>query len=142
VIPDKNGLPLRTELVIERGADKTIKMHWWHKADAQDTPPHNHPWDFHSEIIAGGYTEQVWWVENGVIHDEQRSYAVGDTNHNTVDTYHLVVDVIPGTVTRMITGKATEGNAWGWLDLHSGKQIPAELDPNFMDKLKHLNPWM
>jgi hypothetical protein len=122
---------------------ETIKLHWWYKADTLDTPPHSHPWDFKSEILVGGYKEQVWWVDSdGVVQNDIRTYKVGDFNTNTIGTYHLVISVEPGTVTKMTTGPATEGNTWGWLDVETGNHLEATLDPNFLDKQKVLNPWM
>jgi hypothetical protein len=142
VFPDKNGDPLRTVFLVKRTPEETIKIHWWHKADPLDLP-HSHPWDFKSEILIGGYTEEVYKVnDKGVVTSELRTYNQGDVNTNIKDTYHRVVSIIPGTVTRMITGPATDGNPWGWLDTETGEYKPAGKDPNFMNMLKALNPWM
>jgi hypothetical protein len=142
VIPDKNGKPLRTEVLVQRSPDLTIKYHYWHGSDPLDTPPHNHPWNFSSEILQGAYTEQIWWVENGEVKTETRTYNAGNVNTNTTDTYHLIVSVEPGTVSKMTCGQASEGNSWGWLDIKTGEHMQATLDPDFLTKLKALNPWM
>ena len=143
-IPSSEGLSLRTELVLERSEKRTVKVHWWHNPDPISSKPHNHPWNFKSKILHGGYTEQVWWIKNGVVRTETRTYKAGDTNVNTIDKFHKVISVQPGTVSIMTTGQASKNNAWGWLDIETGKYTLATFDPKspFMKDLKRLNPWM
>lgn len=58
-IPDGKGEAFKTELVLERSEERTVKIQWWY-ADDPRKDPHNHPWSFQSEILSGGYTEDRW----------------------------------------------------------------------------------
>ncbi len=57
-VPDNNEANtscFKTELTLLRiPAEKTIKIVWWHKDDPRQDMPHNHPWDFTSQILRGG----------------------------------------------------------------------------------------
>ena len=138
-IPDGRGGAYKTELVIERGADRTVKILWWY-ADDPRTEPHNHPWPFTSEIMAGGYTDERYRVAgDGTIDHETVVVRAGDVNVVPADIYHRVTDVLPGTVTRMTCGTAAPGNTWGYLDIVSGEISPSH-DPMFVANLRAINP--
>jgi hypothetical protein len=138
-IPDGRGGAYKTELVIERGADRTVKILWWY-ADDPRTEPHNHPWAFTSEILAGGYTDERYRrTSDGTVDHETVVVRAGDVNVVPADIYHRVTDVLPGTVTRMTCGSAASGNAWGYLDIVSG-DISTSDDPMFVANLRAINP--
>jgi hypothetical protein len=138
-IPDGRGGAYKTELVIERGLDRTVKILWWY-ADDPRTEPHNHPWAFTSAILAGGYTDERYQLaSDGSINHETVVVRAGDVNVVPVDIYHRVTDVLPGTVTRMTCGSAAAGNAWGYLDIVSGEISPSD-DPMFVANLRAINP--
>jgi hypothetical protein len=138
-IPDGRGGAYKTELVIERGLDRTVKILWWY-ADDPRMEPHNHPWAFTSEILAGGYTDERYrMASDGTISHETVVVRAGDVNVVPADIYHRVTDVMPGTVTRMTCGSATSGNAWGYLDIASG-EIATSDDPTFVTNLRAINP--
>jgi hypothetical protein len=138
-IPDGRGGAYKTELTIERGPDRTVKILWWY-ADDPRTEPHNHPWAFTSEILTGGYTDERYRLaSDGTIDHETVVVRAGDVNVVPADLYHRVTDVMPGTVTRMTCGSATEGNAWGYLDIVSGEISPSH-DPMFVANLRAINP--
>ena len=142
-IPNTLGVPFKTELVLVRSPQKTIKINWWHLPD-DDRPPHNHPWDFTSEILHGGYTEVRYTLDDGA--EEWRSetlvHKAGEVFTVSRDEYHRVIAVEPGTVTRITCGQAATGNEWGYLDLETGDHVTVEKDPKFVARLWACNPWM
>lgn len=146
-IPNGRGGAYKTELVIERAPMSTTKILWWHEDDPRDEP-HNHPWEFTSLILAGGYTDYHYWVDtDGVVQAGVETFRAGGENHVPVNVFHSVRDVLPGTRTRMMCGAAAPGNEWGYLDLATGGYITAldkrfETDPPFLDQLRALNPHM
>lgn len=143
-IPDGSGGSYKTELALVRTPERTEKIIWWHSGDPRLTP-HNHPWRFESTILSGGYTEDRWWIDtNGELQHDTITYRSDDLNKNIVElnVFHVVRDVQPKTVTRLLCGPATPGNVWGYLDLSSKEYVEAEKDPNFLDMLREINPHM
>lgn len=138
-IPDGNGGCYKTELALVRTPEYTEKIIWWYKDDPRKEP-HNHPWDFVSSILSGGYTEDRWWIEDGVLQKITKAYRAGDENVVPSSVYHVVYDVQPGTVTNLKCGVASEGNAWGYLDLNTLEHIPAKGSPDFLEELWKINP--
>jgi len=123
----------------------TIKVNVWSLPDVDrffgdGASPHNHPWPFKSMIISGSYTEDRYRLVDNVIERETKTYQAGDINEMPADTFHLVTEVIPGTITVMVCGTPAPGNEWGYLDLTTKQYSPAKMDPNFLDKLKEVNP--
>lgn len=131
----------KSELVLLRLPDQaTRKILWWHAADPR-TVPHNHPWDFRSAILSGGYTEERFRIDDGEIIREVVEYAAGDVNVVPADVFHNVIDVKPETVTFLDCGPARAGNEWGYLNPADGeysdwKQHSPE---NFVELFKLLN---
>lgn len=140
IVPNSKGDAFKIEQVVERSPERTVKLVWWFLPD-DDRDPHNHPWAFDSEILDGGYTSVTYWLENGEVKTEERIVCKGMTVHYPLNEYHIVKDVLPGTRTRMTCGKATPGNAWGYLDLTTGLEYRAAPDPSFMERMLALNPW-
>lgn len=138
-IPDGNGGSYKTELALFRSAERTEKIIWWH-ADDPRPEPHNHPWDFQSTILNGGYTEHRWWQEDGIWNSETKIYRAGDVNVVKANVFHVVVNVLPQTITHLICGKASENNLWGYLNLDDLTYIPAKKEVSFVEDLKKLNP--
>lgn len=141
LIPNAKGEGYKTELIQVQSPDLTVKWNWWHLPDC-DRLPHNHPWNFTSLIHYGGYTERRFWVENGKVYSEERTYKEGEVNQINKDEFHLVTSVLPRTLTQMTCLEATKGNAWGYLDIDTGLYIPAQKDPDFMERLYKLNPFL
>jgi len=138
-IPNADGEPYQTELVIARDPEvQTLKVNWWHAPD-DDRDPHSHPWDFEATILQGGYTEVRFWVENGKVMSDKFSYQAGEVNKIARNEFHLVTDIQPGTVSYMVCNKANPKNAWGYLDINSGEKRDADPDPTFIARLQHLN---
>ena len=145
-IPNRRGQTVKTELVIHRSTDRTVKINWWHRPDddreiGQDRP-HNHPWTFTSEILHGGYTEQRFslYVDDDVgvhhVHTEQLVHKAGDLFVVPDYEYHLVTSVEPGTVTRMVCGPVVQ--VWGYLDIETAKHMSVA-DRGFYGRLLALN---
>lgn len=129
----------KSELVLVRDpAVGTKKIMWWYGDDPREIP-HNHPWDFRSGIISGGYTEERSWITNGILKSERRKYVAGTINEVPADVFHNVFDVLPNTVTYLDCGPAREGNEWGYLDGEK-YQTWKDLTPaNFLECFKGLN---
>jgi hypothetical protein len=140
-IPNSKGEPFKTELVVARSLNYTQKYNWWHLPD-DDRLPHNHPWPFMSRILYGGYTEMRYWLEGGEVKREERTYRQGDWNDMPTKMFHVVTEVLPGTVTQMDCYEANEGNRWGYLDPTTGVYAEAEKEPDFMERLWKLNPFL
>lgn len=138
-IPDGKGGAFKTELTVARSPEYTEKYLWWY-ADDPRPEYHNHPWPFESTILSGGYTEHRVWIEDGRLRRETRNYREGDVNQVNAGVYHVVVNVLPGTATHLICGKASEGNAWGYLDLETLEHNPAKKEEGFMEKMQAINP--
>ena len=143
-IPDGKGGAYKTELALIRTPERTEKIIWWHDNDPRPEP-HNHPWRFESTILSGGYTEDRWWVdENGELQKATIVYRANERNINVCEKniFHVVRDVQPKTTTKLLCGKASPNNEWGYLDLSTKEYFQAERDPNFIDYLREINPHM
>lgn len=137
-IPDGHGGAYKTELVIARTPERTEKILWWH-ADDPRPEPHNHPWDFVSEILHGGYTEDRFWFDGDEMRSATHTYRAGDINMVARDVFHCVVAVQPGTVTHLTCGPAFPGNEWHYLDVTTG-ELKSSADPTFRPALEAINP--
>lgn len=144
-IPNGKGGAYKTELALERTPERTLKILWWHEGDPRPEP-HNHPWDFESSILHGGYTETRYWLEDGAVKTEQRTYRAGDVNRVPRSVFHVVTDVLPGTVTRLTCGPATPNNEWEYLDIMTGEVASARsakyADSNYLTQMREINPHM
>jgi hypothetical protein len=132
----------KSDLVLLRNPDeRTVRILWWHDRDPRQEP-HNHPWDFRSAVLYGGYTEERFHLENGVLRREEITYEAGQINVMPANVYHNVIRVEPGTVTCLDCGPARPGNAWGYLDLETLRYVPMrELTPEgFREDFAALNP--
>jgi len=141
-VPNTKGGAYKTELVLFRSPERTEKIIWWHEDDPRPEP-HNHPWRFESTILSGGYTEDRWWIdEKGELQKETITYRANDRNINVCEAnvFHVVRDIQPKTTTKLLCGQASEGNAWGYLDLSTKAYSQAENDPKFRDWLREINP--
>ena len=110
----------KSELVLVRDPEVgTKKILWWYDKDPRNIP-HNHPWDFRSGILYGGYTEERFWLSSGVVKKERKQYTAGMINEVPADVFHNVIDVLPGTATYLDCGPARVGNEWGYMDTSTG----------------------
>lgn len=148
-IPDSTGRVYKTELVLERSAERVVKVNWWHAPDERG--PHSHPWPFVSEILDGGYSETRYWIQHGQVRSERKTYRKGDKNYfpafQLIDgrfgarLFHTVDEVEPGTVTYMVCGRLVgEASDRGYLNLEDGDYTAATKDPAFLERLAAANP--
>jgi hypothetical protein len=146
LVPDPDGHAYKGELVLRREESGTRKINLWLAPDLRegDTPkPHNHPWEFTSHILSGGYTEQRYTLRDGTTITESRTHTAGSSNHVPPDVYHEVTEITePGrTLTLMLCGAGRQGS-WSYLDPETGRTYANEPDPGFRDRLIALNPRM
>lgn len=86
-----------------------IYVHWIYQRD-DDQDPHNHPMNFWSLILKGGYIEHRW--AGGFLGTRQRRRW--SAAHTTMDTYHRIVALFERpTVTLLLVGKRSK--SWGFL---------------------------
>lgn len=141
-IPNSKGEPFKTELVEVHSDELTIKWNFWHLPDDL-RDPHNHPWrSVTCTILNGGYTEERYFLDHGEVKKVTNVHRVGDVNSFGPKAFHIVTEVLPDTVTRMVCGHVMEGYEWGYLDIKTGKYTVAEKDPDFMKRLKDNNRFL
>jgi len=147
-IPDLNGGAYKTELVLSRSDESTTKINWWHGDDPRPEP-HSHPWPFKSEILHGGYTEDRWYGDSDIGWVKTTHvYKAGDVNDCPHGTFHVVRDVLPGTVTKMVCGEKVGDGDWGYLVksyMPAGRTYVSAremADPSFLENMREINPHM
>lgn len=163
ILPNAKGEPYKIETRIIAGPHGEVKSNTWLQGDEQRAIgdgltgmfPHSHPWtEFQSEILSGGYLEWLWKLnpETGELERTERMLVAGQKNICPGDVYHLVMAVLPGTVTMMrcgprkppvvVDGKPVAGE-WGYWDLEKGVHVTAigRANPQFLQDLNRLNPW-
>lgn len=163
-IPNHDGDGFyKYELVESRdtATGEVKKMNIWYGPDVQraltiegESPdtlyPHSHPWSFNSTVISGAITEVRYRFENGALVSERHIRQTGETYFCGADEFHLVVECIPGTITRMdcgpevtrALGRDTRRGDWGYLSTTSGRIVSAfdYKNPKFLGWLRELNP--
>lgn len=113
---DKPRHSFKSELTLLRDPNVgTKKLMWWYGADPR-SDPHDHPFDFRSAILSGGYTEERWYIKDGIWVREVVEYTAGNVNLVPANVYHNVIEVAPDTVTFLDCGRSRVGNKWGYLD--------------------------
>ncbi len=86
-----------------RSAGGNLYLH--HIIAGDEAVMHDHPWDFQSEILEGGYFEMTC---DGPV--ERRK---GDVFSKRAEALHYIMTVRPGTWTRITTGPKTRD--WGFV---------------------------
>lgn len=85
-----------------------VRLHWILRADA-GRDLHDHPFDFTSLILRGGYTEETERVSG----ERTRSnFRAGDVVRRKAELAHSLVAVLPGTLTLVFGGKKRK--EWGF----------------------------
>lgn len=92
----------------------SIYLHWIYKTDkGQD--PHDHPFNFRSIVLRGGYSERLWRVVRGHSrsqHPFERRWP-RFTSHKMTQRYaHRIERIAPGTVTLVLVGR--KRGTWGF----------------------------
>ena len=80
----------------------SIHVHWIYEPDP-DRDPHDHPWNFFSWVVRGGYTERIHLSlgSPGVLVSRNR----WSLHRMTLDCAHRIIDAKPNTVTVLFTGR-------------------------------------
>ena len=101
-----------------------IYIHYIGHSD-MDKHPHNHPWEFTTFILKGGYVSKNYFpfplITNSVIKYTQECLPL-DRVKGSIDIYHKIRLIRP-TYTLVFTGPRIN-NDWGYLV--DGKHIDAE----------------
>lgn len=69
-------------------------FHRFTNADGPDADPHDHPWDFTSLIISGGYVEQVFRTDAAPGTANVVERKPGDVIHNKASTIHRITRLL------------------------------------------------
>lgn len=139
--------------LIPEGGITHIRLTWWHLPDFREHP-HNHPWNFNSFIINGGYTERKYTKASNAVmlkyndfSEVALDYLWEDIEHkengiNVVQasSFHEIVSIQPGTVTLMICGPLIKNGEWGYLINDEYKDN--EPDKKFIKNLKENNHFL
>lgn len=96
---------------------ESMLLHWIVRPDDDDAM-HDHPWNFRSQILSGGYTEEVpefgWepYDDLGPRETEEQTWTVGELNLKESVSLHKILTVEPETWTLVITDKRER--EWGF----------------------------
>lgn len=102
-----------------------LYLHWIYFADG-DRDPHDHPWNFWSFIVRGGYTECIWKMQPGLgalrvtparwrrEDDPGRVARRGrfSLHRHPTSIAHTIAELKPGTVTLVFVGRRQR--EWGF----------------------------
>ena len=81
----------------------TVRIHEWH-ADDDARHMHDHPQWFWTFIVKGGYTDRS--------EDGDARLGPGAIRYRPASYRHSVIDVVPGTITVLLTGRPSR--RWGF----------------------------
>lgn len=106
-----------------------IYVHWINLPD-DDRDPHDHPWNFTSIVLRGGYTEALHTDrDHSSLHERGRWSA----HRMTTGLAHQIIRLEPRTVTLILTGRRSrEWGFWtetGWVDWHDYDRAGLGPDP-------------
>lgn len=111
VIDDE--LYLRRWYVRGVGTDHQVFLHHIVRPD-KGRELHDHPFDFKTRILSGGYYEQTLYTEPGKIAVTQGEWCTaGDTFERRAEHTHRLDKVLDGTYTLVSTGAARR--VWGFI---------------------------
>lgn len=106
--------PMITRLRLIQTPLGGIYVHFIYREDL-DRDPHDHPWNFASLILRGGYTEELHKnPHTGRAGAEQASYERWSFHKFPLHHAHRIRHVEPGTATLMFVGPKCR--TWGFYD--------------------------
>lgn len=138
IVKPEDGVPslyLR-RFYVYRGKDTHYFIHYIRRSD-NDRDPHDHPWDFSSYMIAGGYTEQIAFRSGGSpTKSYTRALKPGQKIFNQAEHTHKVSLPLGQTAwtfvaagnARRVWGFLTEN---GWVDWRTYLNIPDETEESW-----------
>lgn len=104
IITDGEGRPYLTRYVVNEAEDGSkVYLHFIHQSD-DDRDFHDHPWDWHSEILQGSYKE--YRPESSTI------FRPGDVNVKVAEQLHRL-EVLEGPVITMVF-RGPKRREWGF----------------------------
>lgn len=86
---------------------RSVIVHWINEPDT-GRHPHDHPWNFWSFVVRGGYLEEVWPTERHFdlsISPLQYTLHRWSLHKMGLSAAHRIVVIQPNTVTLIVTGK-------------------------------------
>lgn len=96
-----------------------IYVHFIYREDL-DPIPHDHPWQFRSLVMRGGYVEEFWPDARVATESRPQTFRRGSFHRFPLAASHRIVSVQPGTVTLVIVGR--KRRTWGfWAQTVQGK---------------------
>lgn len=91
-----------------------IYVHHIYRED-MDRTPHDHPWEFRSLVLRGGYTEELHPdIRVNGFSFESRSHQRGSFHVFPLANAHRITYVLPGTTTLVLVGR--KQRIWGFWD--------------------------
>lgn len=85
------------------------------RADEPRADPHDHPWSFETEIIAGGYVEEVFYVEpSGRWRSERVSRDAGTVHQVSAEHIHRIINLPEGECWTVVRAGAHERETRFW----------------------------
>ena len=90
----------------------SVKLHWIHKPDP-DRDLHDHPWVFVSFILRGGYVE---YESKNPSQEKGKPKSITCFNYKNKITAHRIAEVVPNTLTLVISGPKDRVKSWGFYD--------------------------
>jgi hypothetical protein len=109
-IPDAHGEAYLHRLRIVNTPWFGINLHDIHLPDT-DKDPHDHPWNFVSVVLRGGYGETLYTYDT-VRSVRSKVWRRGSIHRMRTRSFHHIHKVEPGTRTLVFTGKRSK--AWGF----------------------------
>lgn len=144
-VPGPDGAPYKWERTFLDSVDRTVRLNVWRSPDLRDnerSKPHSHPWPFTAHVLLGGYEEDRYVPDAGlVLRNTKIEHTEGGRNDVGLHVYHEVTHIEhPGrTVSLMVCGRGERGR-WGYLDPDTGEHRRAEREPGFDAMLRAVNP--
>lgn len=86
-----------------------------HFTGVEDEYPHDHPFDFVTHIITGGYVEEIYKIRDGGVWSRETITRLPDTSHVVkAETIHRIVSLPEGECKTLIIpkGKWREPRFW------------------------------
>lgn len=109
-IVGKEGLYLRRFFLTPRWLPKRIFLHYFVRGD-KDRFLHDHPWDFITLCLAGGY-EETWRPDLGSVYAPRRRLMPGQWRSVRAEHTHKVTLLKSPTWTLLVVGRARR--QWGF----------------------------
>lgn len=106
------GLVYLRRLILLQTPWFSFYVHWINEPDS-DRHLHNHPWNFWSYILRGGYVERVAHDPTHNIKSTITTFRELLSLHKMpLASAHRIEQVLPGTVTVVVTGRRVR--VWGF----------------------------